>query len=48
VPENVIDPYAFVGDQYWGQGGSFTVDPETGLRVPVVQTLPAPEPIIFE
>ncbi|MCB1908810.1 MAG: hypothetical protein KDH15_15700 [Rhodocyclaceae bacterium] len=29
------DPFAHVGDEHWGKGGSYVIDPASGKRVPV-------------
>ena len=31
----------FVGDEHWGKGGRFVVDPKTGKRIPAEQYKPA-------
>ena len=33
-PAAVPDPFAHVGDEHWGKGGSYVTDPKTGKRVP--------------
>lgn len=31
---------AFIGDEHWGKGGRYIIDPATGRRVPAPDTTP--------
>lgn len=33
-PSAGVDPFAHVGDEHWGKGGRYIVDPATGKREP--------------
>lgn len=40
APEPSADP-SYVGDEFWGFGGSYLVDPVTGKRSLIVEQEPA-------
>jgi hypothetical protein len=46
-PNPEMDPFVFIGDGFWGQGGSYLLDPATGKRTRLEEsaaTEPAQQP----